>query len=111
MLFGEMPELGKTEKDDDVIMVDAEDGLEETEGLSPDPDYGTSPEPRIDSDETSGDKDVKMETEPAAFTPRKRKLAECADGILSTMIVPYARRTTRSSWTVRTRRKRQWFHC
>ena len=53
-------------------------------------DYGTSPEPqdgnqeggqRIDSDKTSGDKDVEMETEP---TPRKRKLAECADGILST---------------------------
>ena len=42
------------------------------------------PRRKIDSNETRGDKDVEKETEPTALTPRKRKLAECADGILST---------------------------
>ena len=40
------PELGRTEEDENVVMVDAEDGQEGTDSLSPDPDYGTSPEPQ-----------------------------------------------------------------
>ena len=94
-LIDEVPVLGKTEEED-VVMEEAKDGQEGSEGLSPDPDYGSSPEPQDEGQrgevgvpsperlDTSGDKDVEMEAEPQAMTPRKRKLAEYAGGILST---------------------------
>ena len=54
MLVNEMPELGKTEDDEDVIVVDAVDAKEGTEGLSPNPDNGASPEPH-EGDQKGGD--------------------------------------------------------
>ena len=46
MLLDEKQELGKTEKEDDVIMVDADDVQEGTEGLSPDPHITGTPRRR-----------------------------------------------------------------
>ena len=85
-LIDEVPVLVKTEEED-VVMEEAKDGPEGSEGLSPDPDYGSSPEPQDEGQRGEGgvpsperlDPD---ETEPQAMTPRKRKLA--AAGILST---------------------------
>ena len=46
MRFPYSSELGKKEDEEDVAMDDVEGGPGWTEGISPDPDHGTSPEPR-----------------------------------------------------------------
>ena len=80
-LIDKVPVLGKTE--------------EGSEGMSPDPDYGASPEfhwqgggmplhPNGWIPTRQAVTKTSKETEPQALTRRKRKLAECADGTLST---------------------------
>ena len=122
MRLDEKPELGKAEEDDNVVMVEADDVQEGSEGLSTmarlqNPMKATTKAEVMyhlqkGSIPMRQKKDVETETETAVLTPRKRKLAECADGILSTDDCPVCHTSDiTSSQAVRIRRRRRYFGC